>query len=161
MPARIPLADRFWSKVKKTDGCWLWTGGTDSAGYGMMVLTNKSIGLRKAIKATRVSWQLHVGGIPEGICVCHSCDVPACVNPAHLWLGTHTENMRDMMAKGRRKGVSLPGEKNPMSKLTWESVGVIRQRHSAGASGVSLAKDFGVTPQLICLVVNGKAWIAP
>ena len=88
------MRERFWSKVNKTEGCWLWTGGKNY-GYGQFWDG------RKPQQAHRISWGIHCGPIPDGLWVLHRCDVPSCVNPAHLFLGTHTDNMRDAATKGR------------------------------------------------------------
>jgi hypothetical protein len=86
---------RFWKYVNKTDGCWLWTGAIGGSGYGLLGVENRNV------PAHRLSWQIHNGPIPDGLLVCHTCDNPPCVNPAHLWLGTNLDNARDKMAKGR------------------------------------------------------------
>lgn len=102
------INDRFWEYVDKNglkpahvpelDNCWVWTGGkSGKAGYGTISFRGK-----KCV-SSRVSWILHNGEIPQGMCVLHKCDNPPCVNPNHLFLGTHLDNTRDMIKKGRAK----------------------------------------------------------
>lgn len=91
------LRDRFWSKVKKSPGCWLWTANKNNKGYGTMTLGAANLG--KGL-AHRISYALHYKEIPAGIEVMHHCDNPSCVKPTHLFLGTHAENMLDMRNKG-------------------------------------------------------------
>ena len=83
------------AKGEKTDGCWLWTGATASYGYGKMMLDGETV------RAHRAAYLLLVGPIPDGLYVLHRCDVRRCVNPAHLFLGTPSDNTKDMLAKGR------------------------------------------------------------
>jgi hypothetical protein len=101
--------ERFMRKVVKGDGCWLWTGAPAQWGYGQFGMANKHW------LAHRVSWFFHNGPIPDGMFVCHRCDVPLCVNPDHLFLGTHQDNMDDMRAKRRhpfaRKTICIRGHR--------------------------------------------------
>lgn len=89
------IADRFWPRVQKSDGCWLWTGGNTAVGYGKMWVKGRQQ------MAHRVGYELQVGPIPDGKLVLHRCDTPACVRGEHLFIGTPLENARDMLAKGR------------------------------------------------------------
>jgi hypothetical protein len=147
---------RFWSKVDKSGGgdtCWNWTAYCQPTGYGQ-------IGLNGAIKlAHRISYRIAYGDIPDGLCVCHTCDNRKCVNPQHLWLGTHADNMRDRDNKGRGGNVDTRGEKHGRARLTASQVIEIRRRYAAGGIfQYELAKEYGVSRQLIGFIVNRKLW---
>lgn len=107
-PQRIPIERRFWSLVQRgaVDDCWLWTGHRDPKGYGQIAAGGYRGG---HLPAHRVSWELAYGPVPlgdgyHGACVLHRCDNPSCVNPQHLFLGSHLDNMLDMKRKGRAAG---------------------------------------------------------
>lgn len=144
---RVPKspADRFWSRVSKTDGCWIWTGLLSTHGYGIFSIKSRHI------IAPRYSWKLHFGDIPGNMHVLHRCDTPACVRPDHLFLGTHQDNMADMVAKGRHHH----GENHRSHVLNDEKVREIR---ASPASLSQLAKMYGVDPSMISRIKSGKAW---
>lgn len=100
--ALTKAAQHFWARVNMLDGCWFWQGSTNGYGYGQLCWQGK------VRKAYRVAWELAWGmPPPAGLCVCHTCDVNLCVNPGHLWLGTHRQNMEDMQRKGRASGEGI------------------------------------------------------
>jgi len=154
----------FWARVKKTDGCWVWSGGMSGCGYGQMPMKMRDR------KAHRFSWRIHNGPIPRGLFVLHKCDNPPCVNPDHLFLGTNLDNAKDRAQKGRsafgdRNGRHthpekvLRGEASPQSKLTANQVREIREKHQGRRFGyLETAKELGVTPQAIGFIVRGVNW---
>lgn len=151
---RIPIKQRFWLKVEKTDDCWNWTGCRNKHGYGMIGEGGSN---GRGILSHRLSWELHNGEIPQGIEVCHKCDNPTCVNPNHLWLGTHAENMRDRSIKGRAYGAK--GECNGKAKLNRKLVREIRDLYKTGEfSHTGLAETFNVSKASIYYIVNNKSW---
>jgi hypothetical protein len=148
---RTSLTERFWSKVDRKDqgDCWPWLGWRDGDGYGQI-----SIGGAKGrrIRATAAAWLLTYGEMPTNQ-VLHRCDNPSCVNASHLFLGTQADNMRDMVAKGRK--YLMRGRLNRRAKLNDASVRAIRS--STLSNGV-LASAFGVSPSVISEVRSRKAW---
>jgi HNH endonuclease len=137
-----PVSDRFWEKVDKSTDCWPWTGATQAFGYGKFVVTKGS----SPVGAHRLSYEMEVGSIPEGMQVLHRCDNPACVNPAHLFLGTQADNIRDMRAKGRwkYKPRNQSGERNPNAILSDAEVKAMLKDLSDGGRPVSVARKYGI-----------------
>lgn len=143
---------RLWSKTAITDenSCWEWKAHKVK-GYGRIRFRGDSIG------AHRLAYILTFGQIPDELDVLHSCDNPGCVNPKHLFLGTHTENMQDMLNKGR--GRKALGEDNGLSKLTPDQVLYIRERYATGqTSHRKLAKEMGITRNAVFCILNRKTW---
>ncbi len=137
----------FHAKVERKEGCWLWIGAKHNS-YGRVVLNGKDY------RAHRVAYMLHNGSDPASGLVCHTCDNPPCVNPAHLFLGTHSENTRDMFAKGRHPGGSGQNFRDK-AKLTEAGVRFIRQ---SAESHAQLARHFGVDPDTIWKARVGRSW---
>jgi hypothetical protein len=149
---KLSIEDRFWSKVDQRGECWLWTGATDGLGYGYLGNTLRM----GAKKAHRVSYELHRGPIQEGLCVCHHCDNPSCVNPSHLFLGTQADNNADMVRKGR--GSDKRGEANPNAKLTFEKASIIRNLYAGGMTQQAIADKFFVSQNVVSRIVRGARW---
>ena len=126
-------------------GCWLWIAGKNWCGYGKIYVNGKTEG------AHRISYQLYVGPIPDGLCVLHRCDVPSCVNPEHLFLGTNKDNTQDMVKKGR----SARGEAHWSSKLTTKDVCNIRISNDIQ---IILAKRYGASQSTISDIKTNKIW---
>jgi hypothetical protein len=126
---------RFWSRVNKTETCWLWTGSKVKGGYGQLELQGK----RQL--AHIVSYRLANADYDKAKCVCHKCDIPSCVNPEHLFLATQSENMKDCVAKGRGGfGNGLKGEEIKHSKLKEQEVIDIKRRLKQGESTKEILK---------------------
>jgi len=148
-----PLDARFWAKVLRGDGCWLWRAGTNKRGYGRIGIVGKQVDL-----AHRVAWELVYGPIPDGLCVLHHCDIPSCVRPSHLFLGTRRDNFADMRAKGREHKVGPRGERAALAKLTETNVLTIRARRAAGEKLKDIAPDFGISLALVSDIARRKIW---
>jgi hypothetical protein len=150
---------RFFSHVdvRSESECWNWTGYKNAGGYGKFGI--RSDGKHFSANAHRVSWVIANGEIPTGIYVCHLCDNRACCNPKHLWLGTHQENITDMVLKGR----SYPrkGELHPRTKLSLNDVKCIRHLYFAERrTQKELGEFFGLARSSISNIVTGYSWSA-
>jgi hypothetical protein len=148
--------DRFIGRLIRADDpgeCWEWDGAKRN-GYGKLIVQHAYV--RKHISAHRLAWELFIGPIPTGFDVLHHCDNPACCNPAHLFVGTHADNMRDREAKGRHNAPR--GSTHGRAKLTEEDVRLIRRLVANGAQQNVLAAHYGVTPTSLSLLVRRKTW---
>lgn len=153
--------DGFWQKVDKRgpDECWLWTAAKDKDGYGIYKRPRPRKG--RTNRATRIIWEFAYGPIPEGVLVLHTCDVPSCCNPTHLWLGNSMDNHQDMVAKGRQIFPPLKvGEANGGGgKLTEQDVRAIRKLRATGRyTLMQLGNIYGVTFGMIGHIINRRAW---
>lgn len=168
----------FWHKTKKSGDCLLWTGAVGKSGYGAVGYQYKNW------SAHRLAWFFINGEIPNGLIVCHKCDNKLCVNPDHLWLGTHQDNSHDMVRKGRSaKGKRSParlypeslkrgddhwsrqkpklvtkGSRHHKAKITESTVKSIRERVSNGENIKLISEEFDMHLSSIYLMVNRKTW---
>lgn len=141
---RVSIEQRFWTKVNKTSGCWLWTAGT-IRGYGQIGIN------RRPSYAHRVAWELTHGPIPDGASVLHKCDVPLCVRPDHLFLGSQQDNLKDARQKGRLD-TTLPRR----GKLTYEDRLAIFTAKPYRGVCEQLALAYGVTKACISHIRAGR-----
>ena len=145
------LAERFWAKVDRSggpDACWPFTGRRTRKGYGSFTVAGR------LASAHRVAYELTNGPIPKDLHALHTCDAPPCCNPAHIFLGTNLDNMRDRCSKGRQ----ARGERTAKAKLTEANVVEIRARNAAGESQAALARSFGVSVGAIAGIVHRRNW---
>lgn len=154
-----PPEIRFWRKVDKTGDCWLWLGCLDRRGYGQFGITRSD-----TTGAHRFAYRQVNGDIPAGLHVLHRCDNPRCVNPAHLWLGTNADNVRDRCAKGRTRAGRATlerrakGETHGRVKLREADVLAIREASANGTENKALAERYCVSRAAITLIVKRKNW---
>jgi hypothetical protein len=146
------IHDRLMSKTHLSGaGCWLWQGSKGPMGHGqIMAGFHHNLG-RKLLMVHRVSYELFVGPIPKGMCVCHKCDVPNCIRPDHLFLGTKAENSADMVAKGRARC----GSDLPQAKLTEADVLAIR---ASTSKQKELSQKYGVSQGAISSIRSRRLW---
>jgi len=153
MAKRQSIEERFWSKVDKSagpNGCWIWTGTASTFGHGAIRVGGRDT---PKIGAHRLSYILHHGPIPDGMLVCHRCDVPGCVNPSHLFVGTYSDNSRDMASKGRSRG--LKGESHPQARHTEE---FIRAILLDGRRNVDISRALNVSERFISRIKLRRRW---
>lgn len=152
----VPLEKRFWTKAEPepNSGCWIWTANKAPNGYGVVRAHRE----RRMLSAHRVAWEL-THGSPGALNVLHRCDNRACINPAHLFLGTQSDNISDMYAKGRNQVFDRRGEKSNGAKLTAPNIKAIRSVYrSGGISQSVLAEKYGVIQAHISRIIRGVSW---
>lgn len=149
LDSRLITLPRYWEKINKSQGCWLWTGACNGCNRGVYTLKNG-----KSYVAARIMYRLYYEVDPGKLCVCHTCDNTRCVNPEHLWLGTQLENIKDRDEKNHQNRPK--GARNPRARLTPKEV-VLIQRSTEKSS--VLAKRFNITAGTIWRIRTGKRWI--
>ena len=167
MTRHKPLAARLMARVDRIGECWIWTGGTQRGGYGRIA---RDFG-NGSTTTHLASYEIHVGPIPDGLCVCHRCDVRNCINPDHLFLGTHQDNSDDKMRKGRDrkqrgaarvamlKARGFVGDRNPAAKLCAGNARVIMMLARAGVVSLrAIGAPFGASEQTVWNIKHGHQW---
>jgi hypothetical protein len=139
---------KFIQKAEKEEECWLWSGAKDWDGYGIFQLN------RRGRRAHRLSYELYVGDIPEGLMIRHTCDNPSCVNPKHLIPGTNQQNCDDAVTRGR----SNKGTRNGRALINENYVRTIRSLRLLGASAKESAAILGITQGVVESIVAGRNW---
>ena len=162
----ISSVERFWRKVNKTDGCWIWTAARQRRGYGAFWTPEK------IYPAHRWIYQVLNGPISLDLQVCHHCDNPPCVRPDHLFVGTRRDNMLDCARKGRRgmqphpansqfrnrRTIQCRGEDQGNAKLTTAQVLEMRQLANEGATAAAVARKFSINAGHVRRIIARKAW---
>lgn len=149
---KIPLLDRIESKYEAVteSGCWIWTASVNKAGYGQISMPGRPM------LAHRVCWEFYKGPIPNGKFICHKCDTPGCINPDHMFVGDHRDNMQDMRNKGRAPKVeSAKGDKNKSSKISNETALAI---FNAEGPQREICKTFNVSRSTLQAIKYGRQW---
>jgi hypothetical protein len=150
---KLSRAALFWRHVdmRRINECWPWTGARYTAGYGRI----RRGSVQRA--AHREAFEIAYGNpVPRELMVCHLCDNPPCCNPAHLFVGSATDNNRDRMNKGRNGDTR--GERHPAAKVSASDVLEMRRMRASGALFKEIGARFGVTTQAACFAVNRKSW---
>jgi hypothetical protein len=152
----LSVEERFWSKVQKTGDCWLWNAAIRSKDCGYGAFRFQRQGRWTQASAHRVAWELTHGAIPEGQCVLHRCDNKRCCNPAHLFLGTNSDNTQDMLAKGRHNAAR--GSDSGPAKLCEDDIRYIRFLCGTGQKQDQIGRRFGVSQQTISRIHRRLDW---
>lgn len=162
---RTPPSERFWRHVQRLspDECWEWTGALQHNGYGQFAVMPPTDGnAGRTVRASRYSWELHYGEIPDGLLVCHKCDNRKCVNPNHLFLGTPKDNTQDMIDKGKSFGPNTEVGKERVRDankqrrlLDPQQVMEAKTKREQGATVIALAREYGVARCKMGLILRG------
>lgn len=150
----VPAKMRFMASFKVVGECWIWTGTINHQGYGVIAVGSKTDRSKRNVLAHRFSFEMHKGPIQRGLNACHRCDTPACVNPEHLFPGTHADNVADKVVKGRQP----KGARHAQAKIDDSIVLAIVNFVKAGRSHTEVAKQFGVSRPLVSMIASGKRW---
>lgn len=158
MPYASQMIDKFLSSVgfSDEDSCWNWLAGKYTTGYGYFYINDE----KKIVLAHRFGYEIVFGDIPANLEICHKCDNPSCVNPNHLFLGTHRDNMIDAVRKGRMNP-TLPdnrGENHGNHKLTESDIIDIRNKYYCGESQGDIAGSYSINQSTVSRIVNGVRW---
>jgi len=152
MSAKLISIEEKLKRYFVTDSnCWSWTGSKDRNGYGVFGHHRN-----KQLRAHRAAYEFHVGAIPTGMFVCHSCDNPSCINPKHLFVGTAKDNTQDMIKKQRK--TILYGELHPNSKLSNDQVLRIKQLRKQNIPLNDIANQFCISFQTVSSIAKGTTW---
>lgn len=163
MPA-VPKhpSERFWDKVAKRGPteCWEWHGARLTNGYGFLFAGPTYERNERFVKAHRISWEIHNGDVPDGLCVLHHCDNPPCVNPSHLYVGTRADNAHDRAVRKRGKEQHQNGEQNDNAKLTEAQVRaiIVELQKLPRRSQTLIAEQYGVKQPQVSRIMRRKSW---
>lgn len=156
MPPARPPEIRFWEKVQKGAGCWVWTASLNGTGYGQFSIHNKPV------RAHRYAYELLNGPIPAGKRVCHTCDNPPCVRPDHLFIGTAKDNTLDMIRKGRNRFEGLSGRRGELSRARTPERRARRDEvlrlNSLGVGATEIARRTKMTRSNVYHIILGRSW---
>jgi hypothetical protein len=159
MPIQRPAIERLLDKVIPIpfSGCWIFMGAVNDFGYGILGTGGRN---DPTDRAHRIAYRHFKGEIPKGMFVCHTCDVPSCCNPDHLFLGTNQDNVDDMVRKKRNskppRNPHIVGSAHPLARVDEDQVCEIRSLYAKGYTQQALAEMYGVARQTISKYVNHK-----
>jgi hypothetical protein len=146
------IAEKLQNYTVNNNGCWIWNGGKTDRKYGITTIN------KERIRVHRLMWSVINGKIPIGMCICHKCDNPSCINPDHLFLGTNQDNVNDREKKGRNKPPIVYGENNPRAKLKEADVIEILKLINKNVPLSNIAKMYNVGATAIFNIKHGIRW---